>query len=1038
MIAIDMNLLFTNAITNRASIKNTLFLLPLFIGLFASLPAAGAGVAQVNPQNLPFPPGGLFDYYQKQNEKNNKSQLFYIPRDLQGIKNTDYLANTCVYLSGLSIEFDLNTQAHTRIKQETIGTLFGNKFWMPMEEKESNPDGNLDQRHVIEFKHDRCHTKLESNAKYNKPFKAIEKTNEKNSTNEQNRLILQFEDGQPHWASLLTIARFVNRLTDLYRNDPEQPNFLQKLLFLDKPQQNYFLSRAYLPEQNICGAGIDEINPSDQNKFLPDSCRGVAELVKIDIINGHVKNVIYTNNKSSISNYQKTINIENKMFNYILCSIVTKNEKYDAEVSNIMKNIREHIINYEYKLNCDDEDSLGNAIEDENKVTQAINELKRIKILIVKKELYDIISSLKSTNKELGNKISEYIAQNLARNIDKCNSYDKACSEFHMLTINELLNIYYQDTNKLLSAIIDKIPTTNYMHNLLIAAIDNLCENIGKGKCVPYWIENELSKVETDNELEPNISDKHGIFLCGNNDKDQLSSLLCIEKNFGKPLTQHQLDNELILLGNMPGIDVEAVLEPGRNPVERGATNLLLEPKFQKYEATIGADNYGSKYMGPWLGWAKVAAHPFIKHGDDFSLLGVTAKDFNEFHYLQMDYRYPFARDALSFLPFIEQQSGRYGRFSVRWDDGYPGGEMKSFNVSKSGYAIDFSLGKDTHIDRNLKRTFEVGLNVAEMKTNLFEKKFIHERVSKLKLSPQYEYSREIIETGMLAADKNSWPGPEKISTSFNISKGIKFLDHYNDKGNALATRHDAEPTFTQFHGHIKISKEFKRSNYCNNDSMSANKHDCTVMAYMLNNAIGENINRLFVSGEFDLQYTNEPLPSPEEIGYGGRHFGTAFDISKIVGDRGYGLRFEVGKKFLDGCILGDIQTSENNFWCKFYDFDKKEKQEGQGLPYTPSIRDVEYSPFLFGEYAQVRRLDPTSKSIGKDTGELLDAGAGLRLQVQPDTSHEAKNKYSLQQISLEGSLAFPLGSTLSINNNHQPVVRLGLVLQFNIPDKLK
>ncbi|WP_130471503.1 ShlB/FhaC/HecB family hemolysin secretion/activation protein [Candidatus Magnetaquicoccus inordinatus] len=1036
------------------------------------------------------PGTGMFDYRESVGKKDKNGYLFFIPRDAQAVQSP-ILANTCIKFAGFSIEWQ--EYENFRITKQNIVQLFQEKFWQAEERKKDDPQSapvenksseELDQTQVGEdavaqthksnansnVKVDRCQN-LEKNNKINKEFSA-------DVSDEHGRLQIKFQNGESHWVSLWSISRIVNHLTDLLRIDPKKSGLLEKIFFIEHKENNYFLSRAYLPEQSVCGLNLNEKGqPTEEPNAL---CGEVPEMFKIDIIHGIIGNVgiqteakietfvekisnSFTGNDKKSEILPENDYIDNKKISVpqeAACVLA------DLGITNKLKNYYrfnqiDSVISSDYQINADlsvNSDRMCDSLGDEAKkyIQECANKLMKKLFLCLlpydDNEHYDseICDDLKDKIAKCKNKIDIY----KNKKIDYMRELQQYISKDTLNSINQYVNLYRHSNIKLTRNRIEKHLKKNRgvipgLHNAITKKI-NYCYNgvmpCSESEIIIYRKASELFNNNKHNEFISLVSDNYeslineiGDLIGSSEIKEAHKALLpynCKQESEGKggtkvasslcdmvrpvlqgkPITQHAIDQHLTQLGQLPGMDVGARLQNAGESEQPGASNLLLIPETQHYEATVGTDNYGNKYMGPWLMWGKLAAHPFYKPGDDLSILYVQAKDAVEFKYLQLDYRYLLSPLQLGDFTL---ESGWYTRGSYKFDKGYLGYDLKKYDTYKTGWSVDLAVGKESYIDRYLKRSLEASVTLAETRSEMFLKKVNHDRVSKFNISPRYEYYREYLETGE-SGSEGIRPGFEDVNFSLNFSKGIDFLGFNNENGDPYATRQDANANFFQVRTHLKGVREFrkKRSEDTNSPFLS------WLFDKLL---IAEYTDRFFISGEFDYQYSNSILPSVEEVSYGGRRFGTSYDISKVSGDNGYGARAEIGWKFLDACLI-DERIASDGLLCKFFNyFDPIAGRKN-------IFRDLEISPYAFLEYAQVRKDDSYSRAIGDDFGELFDGGVGVRLLLLMDTKMRKNNKAGLQQISIDASMAAPFGNTLSFANNNKPVLRGSIVFQFNLP----
>jgi hemolysin activation/secretion protein len=91
-----------------------------------------------------------------------------------------------------------------------------------------------------------------------------------------------------------------------------------------------------------------------------------------------------------------------------------------------------------------------------------------------------------------------------------------------------------------------------------------------------------------------------------------------------QPLTQAALERAMLLVTDLPGVAAESFLEAGDEP---NTTNVVVEVRAaqRRYEASVEADNYGSRFSGEYrLGFMGRLISP-LRLGDTLDLRAVTS-----------------------------------------------------------------------------------------------------------------------------------------------------------------------------------------------------------------------------------------------------------------------------------------------------------------------------------------------------------------------------------------------------------------------------
>ncbi len=103
-----------------------------------------------------------------------------------------------------------------------------------------------------------------------------------------------------------------------------------------------------------------------------------------------------------------------------------------------------------------------------------------------------------------------------------------------------------------------------------------------------------------------------------------------------KPLKISELERYMLLMSDLPGTDVKAVLVPSKT--QTGASDLDLITEYVPIQGSISYDNYNSRYLGPREVTLSLQANSFLKSGDMNLLRAVTSTQTREMKYLQFQH----------------------------------------------------------------------------------------------------------------------------------------------------------------------------------------------------------------------------------------------------------------------------------------------------------------------------------------------------------------------------------------------------------------
>ncbi|NIA53509.1 ShlB/FhaC/HecB family hemolysin secretion/activation protein [Massilia sp. TW-1] len=106
----------------------------------------------------------------------------------------------------------------------------------------------------------------------------------------------------------------------------------------------------------------------------------------------------------------------------------------------------------------------------------------------------------------------------------------------------------------------------------------------------------------------------------GSRVNDTLLAATAAPLQSGQPIANRELDRVLLLLSDIPGVTVNAVLKPG---AEVGTSDIdVVMGQSASSAATLAADNYGNRYIGRARVGASIDVFSPLHHGD---VLGISA-----------------------------------------------------------------------------------------------------------------------------------------------------------------------------------------------------------------------------------------------------------------------------------------------------------------------------------------------------------------------------------------------------------------------------
>jgi hemolysin activation/secretion protein len=325
-----------------------------------------------------------------------------------------------------------------------------------------------------------------------------------------------------------------------------------------------------------------------------------------------------------------------------------------------------------------------------------------------------------------------------------------------------------------------------------------------------------------------------------------------------RPLTATELERNLLLIGDLPGVNVQSVIEPSATTF--GAADLHVILKALPAQGFASVDNRGSRYAGPWA--AAVG-------GSEYSQLGL---------YEQLDLLYSASPFSPAFR-YIQGQAAIPLRFLTASGDqlqffGAGTHERPTIPVA----ILPFGAKLD-ELDLHATYFHPIIRSRAQNLTGRFSFIWRDEStfLSTLPASttnPTNDHVRELEARGTYDL-VDSFRGVNLVDGSIN--QGLPILGASRTNGSDIS-RSNATPTFTYLTTTLSRLQDLG--------------HGFAVFASV------------------SALYSFNPLLPSERFGIGGSQFGRGFAPGNITGDRGFAYKIEprygdrLGMKFFDSYQL--------------------------------------------------------------------------------------------------------------------------------------
>ncbi|MBU0859869.1 MAG: hypothetical protein KJ667_08010, partial [Alphaproteobacteria bacterium] len=299
------------------------------------------------------------------------------------------------------------------------------------------------------------------------------------------------------------------------------------------------------------------------------------------------------------------------------------------------------------------------------------------------------------------------------------------------------------------------------------------------------------------------------------------------------PIKFGVLEQELLLLSDIPGRSFESVLSQMDEPGLEGAVRLILKEEKTKGRGAVLLNNYGSRFSGPHR--TSFAYEDSFLPNQSTSLSG-TASALP----LGDELWAVRATHEIKFLPKLGF------KFSVGRTVSQPGFTLSSNEIESRSMNWGTELIWQVIRQRQQNMSFSLGLDAQNVNTDILGTPLTRDRIRALRLSGSYE-------------------GPDPLDgynfLNMSVSRGIRGLGA-NEPGESALSRADAEPDFTKFEATWQRS-QFIAPSWLGISTLTG-------------------------------QRASKALYSSEEFGFGGPSLGRAYDASEITGDHGIGGALEL------------------------------------------------------------------------------------------------------------------------------------------------
>ena len=298
-----------------------------------------------------------------------------------------------------------------------------------------------------------------------------------------------------------------------------------------------------------------------------------------------------------------------------------------------------------------------------------------------------------------------------------------------------------------------------------------------------------------------------------------------------RPLKNDVLERNLLLINDLPGVTVKAVLEPSKVP---GAADLNLVAEAAPVNASFSYDNYNTRYTGPHETTTMVALNSSLRPGDQTQVNFTRASVFKQLYAIDLFNETPIGSNGARL---------KLDASLIETDSGFT---LKPFDVIGRTKIISAFLREPIIRSRNTNFGLLQGFNYLDSESSILG-------------TPSYTDHVRTFKVGAFFNNTDRWRGSNSFSV--NLTQGLPLFG--STPGGA-----------------IFVSRQGASSNF-------------TKMTFQATRLQGLT-RRFSLLGVFTSQYSLNPLLTAEQFGFGGSGLGRGYNNSEIIGDSGVGASLEL------------------------------------------------------------------------------------------------------------------------------------------------
>lgn len=290
------------------------------------------------------------------------------------------------------------------------------------------------------------------------------------------------------------------------------------------------------------------------------------------------------------------------------------------------------------------------------------------------------------------------------------------------------------------------------------------------------------------------------------------------------PLRSEVLEENLLLINDLPGVSVKAVLEPSKTP---GAADINLVAQTVPVNGFLSYDNYNTRYTGPHEITTALGFNSMVRPGDQTQFDFTRTSVFKELYTVDVFHETPIGTRGAKL---------KFETSIIETDSGFT---LKPFDVIGRTKIYSVVMREPLIRSRDTNFTLRQGFNYLDSQSSILG-------------TPSYFDHIRTFQVGAIFNNTDRWKGNNSFTT--NLTQGLPLFGS-TPGGAILVSRQGASSNFTKV----------------------------TLQATRLQGLFG----RFSLLGIFSGQYSCNPLLTAEQFGFGGSSLGRGYNNSEIIGDKG-------------------------------------------------------------------------------------------------------------------------------------------------------